>query len=298
MAPLLKTTEADMLSRTALGMRNMALCDYYMAIGQPDKAIKISHIYLELRKNAGSSDKTEMQTLSEYAMHLNLCIRSGIYDGFEENLAHYKTFVDAIRNKDKFAVAYERWYLYAFIYLLHSGRFNEALTMLEKEKKKILEFDKVITKKSKISIWYFTAYLHYAQQDYKAALKLIQKIMNEANDEVEEYFFSKLLLMFIHYDLKNFELLEYQVRSAQRLMEKKDQLYLCEKLAMDFFKTVNAVDSQKLRHQQLEELQNKVDSLFRTPYEKGFSFYFDIQSWIEGQLKRTAFAEIVKQKSS
>src|SRR5688572_30351595 len=74
-APLLKTTEADMLSRTALGMRNVTLCDYFLATGQPKKAFETSKIYLDLRKNAGSNDKLDLQTLNEYFQHITICLQ-------------------------------------------------------------------------------------------------------------------------------------------------------------------------------------------------------------------------------
>lgn len=54
---------------------------------------------------------------------------------------------------------------------------------------------------------------------------------------MEEFSFAKLLLMFIHYDLKNHELLEYQVRSYYRLMHKTDRQYKCEKIMLEFFKS-------------------------------------------------------------
>ncbi|MEO5561914.1 MAG: hypothetical protein ABIR18_00740, partial [Chitinophagaceae bacterium] len=82
MAPVLKTSEADMLSRTAMGLRNMGLCDYYMAIGKPAKAFEISKTYLETRKNAGGAEKIDSGIITEHLQHLWLSVRSGIYEGF------------------------------------------------------------------------------------------------------------------------------------------------------------------------------------------------------------------------
>ena len=97
------------------------------------------------------------------------------------------------------------------------------------------------------------------------------------------------LPLFIHYNLNNYELLHYQVRSFQRLMQKSDRLYRCEKILLDFFKTVSGADTKKIRQQQLEVLKKVVTSLFKTYYEKGFSFYFDLECWIESQLSGKDF---------
>ena len=112
---------------------------------------------------------------------------------------------------------------------------------------------------------------------------MIQKIIN-TSDEMEEFSFAKLLMMFIHYDLKNFELLEYQVRSYQRLMHKKERLYKCEKIMLDFFKSATETVSHNILHQQMLELQKKIKTIFKTPYERGFLFYFNIHAWIESRL--------------
>ncbi len=291
MTPVLNTTESDMMSRTALAMRNMGLCDYYMAIGKPEKAFETSKVYLELRTS--HSDKIDTTTIAEYLQHLWLCIRSGIYKGFEENINKFKTLIDKIHNQQKFLMGYERWYNYSFIYYNRRGEFTKALEFLMLEKTTMDRVGNNFSMKAKIMLWYFTAYNNYAIKDYRAALKMIQKIMNNTNEGMEEFSFAKLLLMFIHYDLKNYELLEYQVRSYLRLMHKTERLYKCEKIMLDFFKTISGIDTGKQRQYQLEELKQQINSIFKAHYERGFSFYFDIHSWMESQLTGKDFAQVI-----
>lgn len=282
MAPVLKTKESDMMSRTALAMRNMGLCDYYVAIGKPRKAFETSKIYLDLRSNAGS-DKIDTTTISEHLQHLTLCVRSGIYEGLEENLDTFKTLIDKIRNRQKFMMGYERWYNISVIYYNRTGQFARAKTFMEKEDASMSKLAPEFSMKAKITLWYFTAYNNYATKDYRAGLKMIHRIMNNS-DEMEEYSFAKLLLMFIHYDLKNFELLEYQVRSYHRLMHKKERMYKCEKILIDFFRSASETEPGKMQHKKLEELEKKIHAIFKTPYERGFLFYFNIHAWLQSKL--------------
>lgn len=295
MAPVLKTTEADMMSRTALSLRNMGLGDYYMAIGNPEKAFKTSRTFLELRKNAGY-DKIDTTTISENLHHIALCINCGIYEGFEDALSNFKILLNGISNHQKYMMGYERWYNYSFIYYNNTGQFTKALEFIENEKATMAKVENDFSIKAKITLWYFMAYNHFALKNYKAALKIIQAIMNSANEETEEFHFAKLLLMFIHYDLKNYELLEYQLRSYQRLMNKTNRLYKCEKLIVDFIRKINGADSRKIQEQKLEDLKKNVKNLFKTHYEKGLSHYFDIESWIESELSGKEFAEVVNEK--
>ncbi len=295
MMPVLKTKETDMLSRTALGLRNLGLCDYYMAIGKPAKAFQISKTYLETRKNAGSAEKIDSGIISEHLQHLWLSLRAGIYDGFGEDIDRFRMLIDPIRNRQKFMMGYERWYNYSFIYYNRTGRFEEATRFIERERKMMENFSNDFSMKGKITLWYFTAYNDYAMNNYKASLKMIQLIVNTTNEEMEEYSFAKLLLMFIHYDLENYELLEYQVRSYQRLMQKTSRSYRCEQLLLDFFKDLSGADSKKQRREQLETLKKEVETAFKTYYESSISFYFDIQSWIGSRLTGQDFAKLVKQ---
>ncbi|HEV7779769.1 MAG TPA: hypothetical protein VGO58_00805 [Chitinophagaceae bacterium] len=296
MAPVLKTSESDMLSRTAMGLRSLGLCDYYMAIGKPMEAFRISKTYLETRKNAGGAEKIDTGILTEHLQHLWLSVRSGIYEDFEENINKFKTLIDPIRNRQKFIMGYERWYNYSFIYYNRTGQFSKAIEFLAGEKTTMAAAGNDFSMKAKIMLWYFTAYNNYVMKDYRSALKMIQRIMSNTNDEMEEFSFAKLLLMFIHYDLKNHELLEYQVRSYHRLMHKTERVYKCEKIMLEFFKTIAGIKTRKLRREQLEELQKRITAIFRTPYERGFSFYFDIRSWIESELTGKDFSQVVRKK--
>ncbi|MEP6712487.1 MAG: hypothetical protein ABJA37_08735 [Ferruginibacter sp.] len=296
-APLLKTTEADMLSRTALGMRNVTLCDYYLATGQPKKAFETSKIYLELRKNAGSNDKLDLQTLNEYFQHIAISVRSGFFEGFEENAKQYKILLDTVRNKEKYFIAYEKWHNCMLMYYNRTGQFEQGAAFIETEDKKG-QVENNFSMKSKITRWYFYAYNLYARQQYKKSLQYIQRIMNQADTDIDEYSYAKLLLMFIHYDLKNFELLEYQVRSAQRMLEKKQRLYQAEKLMLDFFKNVNGVDSKLVQQQKVAALQLAIERLFKQSFEKGFIFYFDIVSWLQSQLEKKTFAAVVSKNTA
>ncbi len=70
----------------------------------------------------------------------------------------------------------------------------------------------------------------------------------------------------------------------------------CEKLLLDFFKIVYSVVGTSQLEQQVEALQKKVTLLFKAYYEKGFSYYFDIESWIESQLTGKDFAQVVRIK--
>jgi hypothetical protein len=295
MAPVLQTKESDMMSRTALAMRNMGLCDYYMAIGRPKKAFETSKVYLELRKTAGRSDKIDTTSISEHLQHLWLCVRSGIYEGFEENIQKFKVLIDEVRNKQKFVMGYERWYNYSFIYYNRRGQFDKAGEFLDREKKIFEQVGHDFSMKAKIMLWYFTAYRLYALKDYRAALLMIQKIVNQTTDEMEEFSFAKLLLMFIHFDLGNDELLEYQVRSYNRLMRKTDRVYKCEQVMVDYFKSVSAVATKQKKLDELKEVQKKITAAFKTHYERGFSFYFDIHAWIASRLGRKEFAEVVRE---
>jgi len=292
-APLLKTTEEAMLSRTALSIRKLALCDYYLAVGQPHEAFETSKIYLKLRKNAGSNDKLDILTLYEYGVHMKICVSSGCFENFEEEMKKYKLLLDTVRNKPKYYEVYEGWHNNFLIFYNRTGQFERGAAFLKKSPCQNTDIEKRFSMRGKVCLWYVTAYNMFALKEYKAALDCAQKIINAANDEICEFSFAKLLIMFIHYELKNYELLEYQVRSARRSMERTERLYACEKLVLEFFNLVSGTDNRSQR-QQLLNLQKLVKALFTNPREKAFSSYFDIQSWIESKLIGKDFANTVR----
>jgi hypothetical protein len=111
-----------------------------------------------------------------------------------------------------------------------------------------------------------------------------------------EYSFSKLLLMFIQYELGNHELLSYQVKSAQRFMEKQGRMYTCEKALMGFFKSVEGAANKTELRKRLLGLKEQMTRIFKVPHERGFLFFIDMDSWVDAQLAGKNFADVVGAK--
>lgn len=103
--------------------------------------------------------------------------------------------------------------------------------------------------------------------------------------------------MFIQYELGNLELLSYQVRSAQRFMEKQGRMYTCEKALLGFFKSVESASNKTELRKHLLGLKEQMTRLFKVPHERGFLFFFDVEAWVDAQLAGKDFAAVVVAKS-
>lgn len=101
-------------------------------------------------------------------------------------------------------------------------------------------FDRVLSNDYRILFHYQLAYFYFADTRYSKALDHLNKILGERNDprtDIQSY--GRVLNLMVHYELKNYDLIEYLCRSTRRFLNKKNGLYAFEKVILHFFNQVS-----------------------------------------------------------
>ena len=146
----------------------------------------------------------------------------------------------------------------------------------------------------------FSAISYFQVGDFRKALSLMNRIKNEIKIEVlpDTTSFEKIFYILIHYELENFDLLPYLIKSAYRFIVKMEKLDGFQKIFFGFFRKLLArhtISKSELKNlfiglkKELEKTQK--DSLvFRSKEE------FDYVSWIESKIENKSFPEAIKEK--
>jgi hypothetical protein len=112
---------------------------------------------------------------------------------------------------------------------------------------------------------------------------------------------SKILNLIIHYELNNFELLDYLIKSTYRFLKKAPYLAYNEKTAIEFIKRLPNITSQA----ELSELfKDSLHELHKYDIEEdntgGFEIKnnftniaeFDLESWLESKISGKALKKL------
>jgi hypothetical protein len=182
--------------------------------------------------------------------------------------------------------------------LVQKGEYDRAVALVPE----ILEgMDRYGSKLSPLRIadFYFNlAILYFGLEEFSAALKFINKILNESKiDENEDLFsFSRFMSLILHHELEHHELVIYQSESTYRYLRKRNRVFKTERSLIKFFKKLHQYDPSDVKP--FVDLRNELIQLSSEPLERPTLEYFDFVSWTESKIEKKSFGEIVRRKQN
>lgn len=142
------------------------------------------------------------------------------------------------------------------------------------------------------------AYFYLLDGDLDQALHFINIVLNEASSDFRSdvYEFAKIFQLVVHFELGNFDLLEYLVSSTEKFFKEKKKLLKSEAAVIEFFKKVIKVREDEL-DDLFSELKYKLKKEEKNIHEQSFLVFFDFISWADSKLSGRQFVEVLKQKN-
>jgi hypothetical protein len=177
------------------------------------------------------------------------------------------------------------------------GTFSEGVKLVPVVLEKLKEYELFIDEYRVMLFNYKIASLYFGNRDYSRCIDFLQKIINENNEgrnDLQGY--ARLLHLLAHYELGNFELMEYLSKSAYRFLAKKENLTEIEKEMFKFLKNSFSI-SRKEMNESLQLFLSKVKKLEKNPFETRVFAYLDIVSWIESKVYNKTMQDILQEKN-
>jgi len=180
------------------------------------------------------------------------------------------------------------------------GDFNTAKTrVIPAIVKGIGEYDDKINNEEVMNFYYNISRAHFGGGDYKNALKYINFVLNDSVTGLREdvYTFARLVNLIIHYELGNYDLLDYTIKSTKRFVAKSRKDYKFENVFLRDFKKLlknkNSEGVQKL----FKVFKSDLIEVLEDPFEQAANEYFDFISWLDSKIDNTTFENTVKDKA-
>ncbi|MBI3509057.1 MAG: hypothetical protein HY064_00220 [Bacteroidetes bacterium] len=178
------------------------------------------------------------------------------------------------------------------------GEFSKLATLLPEIEKGISSFDKFYFSPTKLSLHFNIAYCHFGCGEYRAAMKWLNYMVNDTTKGIrpDHHCIPRIVLLIVHYELGNTDLLSYAISSTERYFLKNKRMYKGESLLLELFrKTLKAksgADEKKL----FISMKVKLEELMKDPYERNGIYYFDFLCWLESRITGKPFSALVKMK--
>jgi hypothetical protein len=107
--------------------------------------------------------------------------------------------------------------------------------------------------------------------------------------------YARLLHLIAHYEIGNFQLLEYLVKTVYRFMAKMQNLSLVEEEIFRFLRKSFYMSAARLKPE-FENLLNTIRQFETSKFETRAFAYLDIISWLESKVLDKPIYEIIHEK--
>jgi hypothetical protein len=178
---------------------------------------------------------------------------------------------------------------------LYSGDFVKAVDVLvPKILEGIQKFDGKINKEEEMLFYYNISRAYFGIADYKQSLKYINIVLNDSESGLRDdvYTFARLLNLIIHYELGNYDLLDYTIKSTKRYVTKSNRNYQFEAVFLKNIKNIIKVKQNELAADVFKNFKQNLEKVLTDPYERVALEYFDFISWLDCKIENKTCSEI------
>jgi len=183
--------------------------------------------------------------------------------------------------------------------LLYTHRYREALTLIDTIEKGLKKHKKYIRDEFKMTAYYRFAYTFFVLEKYSEALSYVNKILDELPDKVNPavYCMTKVLSVLTHFELGNYNLLRYRIKTTVDYLDKRQYLFEAEKIVLHFCKEVVRLEINDMQaHKFVALLKTAYKQLQLLPQNQhqGMYQYFNFLKWLESKLTNASFEDLLK----
>ncbi|PWH86084.1 hypothetical protein [Brumimicrobium oceani] len=178
------------------------------------------------------------------------------------------------------------------------GYFDKSLAVFENQYLENEELIERSSKEQKIKFYFSAAYTLFATADYKGALQFLNLILNDNEQQLRQdiYSFARILNLLLHFELANYDYLEYSSNSAMRHLNKTKRDHQIEKVFIKqikkIAKTVTEIETIPIYKNTLSQ----IELLLENENENVILDYINIVAWLKSKINNQSFSEVVQQE--
>lgn len=179
-----------------------------------------------------------------------------------------------------------------------TGQIDKGLRVIEEVIEGIVQYQDKLNIEEKIVLYYNVSVMYFAGGDYKKALHWINKVINVNEGDLRKdlFTFARLYNLIIHYELGNFDLLDYTTKSTSRYIKKKNRNYRFESLILKYIRRMIKAKSEKELQKNYKKFHKELKDVLKDFYEQAGMEYFDFLTWVESKIEDIPYPEIKRRK--
>ena len=183
--------------------------------------------------------------------------------------------------------------------LLHAmGEFQKSVDLIPKIEELQLFFGEKVNKEQEVVLTYKKAYSYFGIGNYKKALSYVNIVLNDNEQNLRQdiYSFLRLFNLVLHFELENYDFLEYLIKSTNRFLNKQERDFEAEAVCIKHIKKLAKTNLNNEKIVILNQLKNELNYLMTDKNEGVLLEYINITAWVDSKIKKISFSLAIKEE--
>lgn len=179
-----------------------------------------------------------------------------------------------------------------------SGEHEQAIALTPTIIAGMEQLGERLHKEHEIEFCYTLARVHFGGGEMNKALFWLNKVLNDSEPTLRQdiFTYARLFNLVIHYELGNYDLLEYIVRSTQRFLSKRQRADGMENVLLEHIRKLARTSDPEAKLGLFRSMQREFKPLLADPNESLVLKYFDVVSWVSAHVEGISFSAAVRRQ--
>jgi hypothetical protein len=211
-----------------------------------------------------------------------------------EQFARHKIVRD---NHNSRILVYQYLYTARINLYFLQGTFQHGIRLVPYLEKMLQKYEIYLDGHRVLVFYYKIASLYFGSGNPGKAIDYLNRVINQKGSlRTDLQCYARLLHLIAHYELGNFDLLEYLIKSVYRFMSKMENLSKVEEEIFAFLRRSFGVGAHALKPE-FEKLLVKLKKYEGNPLEARTFAYLDLISWLESKISGVNVQDVILEKN-
>lgn len=178
-----------------------------------------------------------------------------------------------------------------------TGAFDTAVQLMDEMEERRAEYGDKINKEQEVLYYFNRAYCYFGIGEYKKSLAQLNLVLNDNEQNLRQdiYGFARIFNLILHYELGNYDFLEYSIKSTNRYLSKQERTLTLESTLVKYLRKLSKMIPMEDKQKLFNELKVEIDDLFKDENERVITEYFHISGWVNSKINETSLGEAIQQ---
>ena len=151
-----------------------------------------------------------------------------------------------------------------------NGAFDEAVSIMNEMELQFVAYGDKINKEQEVLFNYNKAYSYFGDGQFKKALASLNLVLNDNEQNLRQdiYSFARIFNLILHYELGNYDFLEYSIKSTNRYLNKQERTLELESTLVKYLRKLSKMIPAEDKAQYFVELKAEIEELLKDENEK------------------------------